>query len=416
MIISIHEKNSLLSIFLTVFIDLIGIGMAIPVITPLLISSNDLFGAGVSLETRNFFLGLLLASYPVFQFFGAPLLGALSDRYGRKKILVISLLGTAIGYILFAIGIVTHQLWLLFLSRSLDGFTGGNIATAMSVISDVSEGKDKAKNFGLVGMAFGLGFILGPFLGGILSDPSIWKWFNNATPFWAAALLCIFNITLLVFRFQETLKTTIHTKITPLTGFKNVATAWHMPNLRRVFLTIFLLTFGFTFFTQFFQVFLIERFNYSNSQVGNLFAYVGLWMAFTQGVLTRPTLKRFKVESILSAAVLGMIFVFPVITMVQTSWVLYTIIPFIAIFQGHIQPTSTAIISDLAGREAQGEVMGINQSVISLAMVAPPIISGLIAGLHYTLPLFAASIFTGLGWLVFANHRKHKTAEQFHVA
>ncbi len=409
------KKNSLVSIFLTVFIDLIGIGMAIPVITPYLLTSPDLFRAGTSLETRNIVLGLLLASYPILQFFGAPLLGTLSDRYGRKKILLISLIGTALGYVLFALGIMTNQLWLLFVSRSLDGFTGGNIATAMSVISDVSEGKDKTKNFGMVGMAFGLGFILGPFLGGKLSDPTVLSWFNNATPFWAAALLCLFNIGLLLFRFQETLKTTIHTKITALTGFKNVAKAWKLASLRRVFLTIFLLTFGFTFFTQFFQVFLIERFHFSNGQVGNLFAYVGLWMAFTQGVLTRPSIKRFKADAILSAAVLGMTVVFLVLTLPKSSWLLYTIIPFIAIFQGHIQPTSTSIISDLAGREAQGEVMGINQSVISLAMIAPPIISGVIAGFHYTLPLIAASIFTFIGWLVFQNHRRHTTQEQFHA-
>ncbi len=409
------KKTSLGSIFLTIFIDLIGVGMAIPVITPLLLNSNKLFAASVTFQTRSIILGLLLASFPILQFFGAPLLGALSDRYGRKKVLIVSIFGTACGYILFALGIITNQLWLLFVSRSLDGFTGGNISTAMSVISDVSEGKDRTKNFGLVGMAFGLGFILGPFLGGKLSDPTVLSWFNNATPFWAAALLCLLNIGLLIFRFKETLKTTIHTKITALTGFKNIIHAWQMPNLRRVFLTIFFLTAGFTFFTQFFQVFLIERFSFSNSQIGNVFAYVGLWMAFTQGFLTRPAIKRFKVEDILSWAALGMVFVFPLLTLPKVAWLIFLILPLTAIFQGHIQPTSTSIVSSLAGPEAQGEVMGINQSITSLAMIAPPIISGMIAGVHYTYPLFAASFFTLVGWLFFQSHRHHQSREKFQV-
>ena len=410
------KKTALGAIFLTVFIDLIGIGMAIPVITPLLITSPDIFSAQTAYSTKTLVLGLLLASYPFFQFFGAPLLGALSDRYGRKKILILSLAGTALGYILFAIGIMTNQLWLLFVSRSLDGFTGGNIATAMSVISDVSDGTNKTKNFGMVGMAVGLGFILGPFIGGVLSNPEILSWFNNATPFWAAAALCVFNILLLVFRFKETLHTTIHTKITALTGFVNVVRAWKMINVRRVFLTIFLLTFGFTFFTQFFQVFLIERFNYSNAQIGNLFAYVGLWMAFTQGVITRPIVARFAPDKIMSWAILGMMITFPLLLLPHTTAFLFTLIPLIAIFQGHIQPTSTTIISNLAGPEAQGEVMGINQSVISLAMIIPPIISGWLASFSSSLPLIFASLVTGLAWLVFANHRKHQTPEQFHAA
>lgn len=409
------KKTALGSIFLTVFIDLIGIGMAIPVITPILITSPDIFSAQTVYSTKILVLGLLLACYPFFQFFGTPLLGALSDRYGRKKILILSLGGTALGYILFALGITTNQLWLLFVSRSLDGFTGGNIATAMSVISDVSDGTNKTKNFGMMGMAFGLGFILGPFIGGVLSNPEILGWFNNATPFWAAAALCVFNILLIIFRFKETLHTTIRTKITALTGFVNVARAWKMVNLHRVFLTIFLLTFGFTFFTQFFQVFLIERFNYSNAQIGNLYAYVGLWMAFTQGVITRPIVARFAPDKIMSVAILGMMITFPLLLLPHTTAFLFTLIPLIAIFQGHIQPTSTTIISDLAGPEAQGEVMGINQSVQSLAMIIPPIISGLLASFSSGLPMIFAALITGLGWLVFANHRRHQNTEQFHA-
>ena len=149
---------------------------------------------------------MLIASYPLAQFFGAPILGALSDKHGRKKIILISLIGTFFGYLLFAYGIITKNVTLLFASRMLDGFTGGNISTIMSAIADVSTVKDKTKNFGMIGMAFGLGIILGPFIGGNLADPNNVSWFNHSTPFWFAALICLFNIALVVFNFKETCK------------------------------------------------------------------------------------------------------------------------------------------------------------------------------------------------------------------
>ena len=137
------------------------------------------------------------------QFFGAPILGAMSDRFGRKKILILSLVGTCIGYLFFGAGIAAASLITLFISRAIDGFTGGNISIALSAIADISDPKEKAKNFGLIGMAFGLGFILGPYIGGKLADPSVVGWFTHSTPFWFAAALTFLNIILVTFRSEE---------------------------------------------------------------------------------------------------------------------------------------------------------------------------------------------------------------------
>jgi len=186
------KKSNLLILFLIVFLDLVGVGILIPVLAPLMLDTgSQIVPAGWSEATRNLALGILIAVYPLAQFFGAPILGTLSDRYGRKKLLGFSLFGTLIGYILFAVGILTNHLWLLFLSRTLDGFTGGNLSIANSSIADMNAGQKSAKNFGLIGMAFGFGFIVGPFLGGILSDPHLVSWFNHATPFWFAAILSL---------------------------------------------------------------------------------------------------------------------------------------------------------------------------------------------------------------------------------
>lgn len=406
------KKQSILPIFVTVFIDLLGVGIVIPILAPLFLSGN-LFPVDFALESRLILLGLLIASYPIAQFFGAPILGALSDRHGRKKILMISLFGRFIGYLLMALGVYLDHIYLLFFSRIIDGFTGGNISIALSAMADMSDEKSKAKNFGLIGMAFGLGFILGPFIGGKLADPNLVSWFNYATPYLFAAILTIFNILLVVFMFKETLQTKINSKISLATGFHNIKKAFSMPNLRNMFVVIFLLTLGFNFFTQFFQVFLIEKFQFTQSQIGNLFGYLGFWVAVTQGVVTRYLAKKFTPVQVFSVSALMLSLTLPLLLVPKVPHYLLYIIPFIALFNGLTQPNSTAIVSNLSDKESQGEILGINQSIQSLGMAIPPIIAGFVVALHPSLPIILSSFFIFISWIVFKLFF-HKDGSKFH--
>ncbi len=408
------QRFALLPIFLTVFIDLIGIGIIIPILAVLFLQvHNGILPESYSLATRTILLGALIASYPLMQFFGAPLLGGLSDKYGRKKMLIISLTGSCLGYLLFGIGVATKNVPLLFLSRIIDGFTGGNISIALAAIADISTKKDKAKNFGLIGMAFGLGFILGPFIGGKLSDNTLVPWFTFATPFWFAAALSFANIVLFIFFFKETLKTKIDTKISILTGFRNIKKAWNMADLRIAFIVTFLLTLGFTFYTQFFQVYLIQTFSYTQSDIGNYFAYVGLCIALTQGVLTRIIGKKYLPEQILTITPLILAIAIFSQIIPEQSYFLYFITPFIAIGQGLTYPNTTALISNLADEKSQGEILGINQSIQALGMAIPPIIAGIIVSLNKHLPVIIASCIIFISWIVFLTLFKKKT-ELFH--
>ena len=294
------KKSNLLTLFIIVFLDLMGIGIMIPVLSPLMLDpASTLVPAAWTEATLNIALGFLIACYPLAQFFGAPILGTLSDRYGRKKLLSASLIGTFIGYILFAVGLVTSQLWLLYFSRALDGFTGGNIGVANSAIADMSTNENRAKNFGLIGMAFGFGFIIGPALGGILANPEILPWFDSAVPFYFAALLSLLSLTLLTFWFKESLKTPSHKRVHLFLGFEHISRSFKMLNLRTAFLVVFLHALGFAFYTQFMPTFLFQKFGMNEAAIGLLFAYVGFWIALSQGLFTRIASRYLASEQIL---------------------------------------------------------------------------------------------------------------------
>lgn len=396
------KRSPLLIIFLTVFIDLLGVGIIIPVLPALFFDpATSIFGQEVGETYRSVLYGLLLASFPFMQFFGAPMLGALSDRHGRKPILTISLLGTMLGYLLFAWAIFSKNLPLLFFARMLPGFTGGNISVILSSIADVSDERSKAKNFGLVGMAFGLGFILGPTLGGILADNTVVSWFDHATPFWFTALLTLVNIISVQFSFRETLQKQRQSRISLFTGFRNVAASMRLPRLRVIFSVVLLLSLGFTFFTQFFSVYLIQKFSFSEKNIGFLYGWIGLWLAFTQGFVVRRLANRFASHQLLNVTILMLSLALGAILLPDVAGWFYVINPCVAIFQGITAPNLTAVVSSQAGPEQQGEILGINQSMQSLGQVIPPVIAGYINAINGNLPILTGALLTLAGWLVY---------------
>ncbi|PTQ84021.1 DHA1 family tetracycline resistance protein-like MFS transporter [Trichococcus patagoniensis] len=404
------KANPILPIFFTVFIDLLGLGIIIPILPALILNPMaGLLPMDYDFSLRTIIYGFLIASYPLMQFFGAPMLGAFADRMGRRKILLASLLGTLGGYLLIAIGILTQNIWLLFIGRAIDGFTGGNISIAQSAIADISDDSNRAKNFGLIGMAFGLGFVIGPYLGGKLSDPSILSWFDFATPFWFAALLTVLNILMVLKRFPETLKNKKTGRIDPLAGVKNIRKAFEIKKMRTIFAVIFLLSVGFNFFTQFFQVFLVGKFQFNQSQIGDLFAYMGIWIAVAQGAFLRPLSKRFSPIKILSVSSILLAATFPFLLLPDQAGWIYAIIPFIAVFQGLTQPNSTAIVSSMSDRSSQGEILGINQSIVSLAQALPPILAAFLTTININLPTLFAAGSTFAAWIVFVFVFKRST-------
>jgi DHA1 family tetracycline resistance protein-like MFS transporter len=273
---------------------------------------------------------------------------------------------------------------------------------AQAAIADVTEPKDRARNFGLIGAAFGLGFIIGPYIGGKLADPSVVSWFDAATPFWFAAILAGLNALSVVFYFPETLKHVRHTVMHWAQSLINIGKAFNMKGVRTLYSTSFLFQAGFTFYTTFFSVFLINKFHYTQGNIGDYFAYVGLWIAISQAVLTRFIGRTLREDHILKIALFGVgIFVLDFFVPTTTVGLLW-VVPAFAMFVGLSQANIPALVSRSADYKIQGEVLGINASVQALAQAIPPIISGYVAGsIGQNSPLVISSLVILASGIVF---------------
>ncbi len=409
------RRSPIFAIFTTVFIDLIGFSILIPVF-PLLIDPNPAapfrvtpadwsFGSGLIM------LGWLQAIYPFCIFLAAPILGQLSDRYGRRPVLALSIGGTAFGYVIFAIGILTKNIPLLFLGRGIDGLTGGNLAVAQAAVGDISTDENRAKNFGMLGAAFGLGFIIGPYIGGRLSAPNTSfyglfdtpGWFGATTPFWFAASLAAMNCALVTFAFPETIRhKDPHRVLAFGQSVMNVINGFRSPRLRAPLLVGLLWGGGFTFFTTFFGVYLKNKFGFSQSKTGDFFAIVGLFIAIMQGLVVGLISKRLADHKVLRFSLFGQAAVMAVYFAAHTSTPLYLVIPVFALFQGLSQANLGALISRSAEPGRQGEAMGIFSSVSSLAQVPASALVGYITGsLTSNTPIVVAAILIALAGLSF---------------
>lgn len=403
-----NKNKMLFTIFLVVFLDLLGLTIAIPVITPLFIDhSLGLFDVDLPYKARTFYLGCIVALYPLMQLFGAPLIGRWSDKVGRKRALVVSLAGTFFGHILFALGVILRNVPLLYVARGIDGFTGGNISVVQSIIADVSEPQEKAKNFGIVGMGVGLGLILGPALGGVLSDSTIFPWFGPALPFIVSGILTAINVWFVEKYIKETLHAKIGKDLTPrLTMWHSLKTVFSNKTIRSLYLTTFLFMAGFTFFTQFFQVFAIDRFELSQRNIGFIFALVGVFVAFTQGVLVRNLPKKWKTYNIPFSMLFMLGAIFILLSASTMVWHVLILIPPIAVGIGMSMPNIKSLLSNATDENMQGEVLGIEQSLNALANAIPPLIAGVIAGIQPNLPMIAAGVVVLFAWLSYLRSRE----------
>jgi DHA1 family tetracycline resistance protein-like MFS transporter len=361
------KRSPLVVIFTTVFIDLVGFGIVIPVL--------PFYAEGTAFNATPRTVGLLFASYSIMQLIFSPVLGGLSDKYGRRPVLLLSIIGTGIGFLMLGFA---KTLFMLFAGRILDGITGGNISTAQAYIADITTEENRAKGMGLIGAAFGLGFIFGPAIGGILS-----RW-GIHVPFIFAAVLCFANAMLLYFTLPETVTPDHPAKNSAARGrsLRNVMLSLKQPRLAFVLVIYFLFIVAFSIMTTAFSLYTMFRFGYDAQHTGYLFAYVGLIAVIIQGGLIGRLVKRFgELPLVIVGAFCFAISLFAVPFVGPAAGGLAALLVGGGVFSmgnSLATPALTSLASKSAGPAQQGVVLGVTQSTASLARAVGPSLAALL--------------------------------------
>ena len=341
----------LLIIFLTIFVNLVGFG----IIIPLLPFYAQTFGASPTV------IGLLFAVFSLCQLAAAPALGDISDRHGRRPVLVFSLLGTVISFVMLA---VAHSVAMLFAARIVDGLSGGNISTARAYVADVTEPKDRARAYGLIGAAFGLGFILGPALSGVLAKISY------TAPIWAAAAVTLVATVMAWAWLPETVHRAHAGTGNP---FRYLPALLHRPLVRRVLLIDFTYWFAFAVFQTTFALFAARRFGFDVSRTGYFFAGFGILGAIIQGGFIRPIVRAIGDKpTFILGLVCGAVGLVSATLAHSVAAFALALVP-LAFGIGFGHPTVSSLVSLVARGDEQGRVQGAASAVESLGRTVGPI-------------------------------------------
>ena len=350
--------SPLVILFFTVFIDLLGFG----IIIPLLPFYAERFGG--SAET----VALLSASFSLMQFVFMPIWGRLSDRIGRRPILMLGLLGSFGSYLLFGLA---GSLPLLFASRVFAGIAGATVSTAQAFIADTTTPENRAKGMGVIGAAFGLGFIFGPAIGGFLS-----RWGHEVPPFFAAAL-CAANFAAAWFLLPESRRA--HVPATARAANSRRAAlrkALTRPTLPLLLSVYFLVVAAFSGFETTFALFSQRRFGFTEESIGYLFAYVGIVLSIVQGGLVARVVKKVGERRLVPVAIAVLAVGLALIPLSHSLPMLFLANGIIALGMGFNSPSLMSLISQGSDPEDQGGVLGVSQSLASLARIAGPALGG----------------------------------------
>ena len=389
-------KGPMAFITVSMFLNTLGFTIIIPVI-PFLIAKY------VSSGQVGLYVGIITAAYAFCQFFAAPALGAISDKYGRRPILLLSLLGSVIGYVIFGIG---GSLFVLFLGRIIDGLTGGNISTMFAYVADITKPQDRGRLYGILGAAGGFGFMFGPALGGLMSKVSL------SAPLFLAAGVTLLSMAWGYFVLPESLPKSSSTKkfewshLNPFGAFSHVFTTLV---LRILFTASFLFFVAGTAMQATISVFLKDVLSFGPGGIGAILFVVGVMDIVTQGFLTGKLLPKFGEKKIaifgLAVNAIGFLLI-GAVAFVPSVVLIYAAVIVFNLGDGLFQPAVGGMISNSVDNSVQGRIQGANQGMQSVARVAGPLIG---AGLYVwgvSLPYIFGGAVVLVGALVLFAYRK----------
>lgn len=386
------QKSRLAIIFLTVFIDLVGFGIIIP-LGPFL---------GQKFNASNLEIGLLMSIYSLMQFIFSPMWGTLSDRFGRRPIILVSLLGSSLSYLLFAF---SNSLALLFVARGLAGVFGGNISAAHAAIADLTPPENRSKNMGLIGAAFGLGFIFGPAIGaglGVLgtqlgSEPPFGISFSAL----GASLICFLNFVGAIYFLKESLPKEHRAKHLHFrrSRFKELGRHLTRPVAGPLMIVYFLSGLAMAQMESMLFIFVDEKFAWGFQKASMGFAYIGVLMVLTQGVFIRRWMPKYGERKLLLTGLALFALSLAAIPVSVSIWLLAITMTAFALGNGLMRPPNLGLISLASEASEQGAVMGVTNSLAALGRILGPAAGGyLYSAYGSSAPFFISALLGAVAW------------------
>jgi DHA1 family tetracycline resistance protein-like MFS transporter len=395
-----QTRKILIPYAIVILFAYIGFSLPLPILPEMFLDPERSLLSGARLHTKMILLGLVMASFPLGQFFGSPLLGRLSDRFGRKKVVLISLVGTTLGYLATSYAVYLHSIWGMFSGLALCGFCEGNVTIAQSVIADLTGKEDqqteKAVHFGWINIFISIGFIVGPLMGGQLADPSVVSWFTFSTPFWVAACMTVIGMGVIYRYSSETLKQKPEGK---WQFFNAVWSGLKRPKLKGFYLANFFLALGYFAFFRFFPVFLERQFGFSASMLSYVMVYDSLAIAAGVIWLVPYLSKRLKPIESLSLFAFLLAATFIVCLLPASPYALVITLPPLGFCLAVVITNGSLLISNTASQQFQGQALGTLTSVQVLAEIFTGLAGGPLAAYTMSLPLYigaAMAVISGL--------------------
>lgn len=407
----IAHTSTLISLFALIAIDAMGIGLVWPLFGPLFMGDGtSVVSPHTSAIARDLLYGITMGIFPICMFFGAPILGDLSDHIGRKKVLLICLYGTCFGLVICTFGVIWRSVYLLILGRAILGALAGSQATAQAAIIDISAPERKTISLSIITLAGNLGFIIGPMMGGLLIDKTLVSWFTLTTPFVSSAILAFLNAVILHVVFKETFYPKKINKIYFTKGAKIFIAAFANKNIRLLATIYLCLITGWALSFQFSVVYLVQTHGYPGAKIGYFLAVISACFALSLLTIMRVALRYFKLENIISCA-MGIGVIALSLMLLHKEWSTWVGMDLTAACVAIGYTGMLTLLSNSATKDEQGWIMGVGGAVSAASWGVGSLLAGSLGTFHFPVSFLVAALLLFGGLMLMIFERKSRALQ-----